>query len=443
MAPKDDAARDRKRRSPRVELLHRRVGTMCLRVLEGPRANPDEILRYRQRRVLGGRAAAADLCLRDWALDEVHFVLWVEGEQVWLEDLGSTRGTFIGDSRVGTVGLVPGAVFTVGSSAIQLVGLESEDVPISSRDHFGGLHGRSPAMREAFAQLEAAIDTDLDVVLQGEAGTGKALAARAIHEQSTRRDGPFVVLDCSTFNAELAAITVVGHVAGFFPGAKESRAGCFEQADGGTIFIDGLDQLPPDLQPKLARAIDRREVMRFGETQPRRVDLRVIVSTRQNLRHMIAEGALLEYLYYRLSPLVIELPPLREREGDVAMFIERFAEELGAPAWLRSEDVLARLCDHRWPGNVRELRRVVQRAIAMGEEGRRHPERLTEGPSVRVPAFAELAELPYEDAYAAFERHYLTVLLRATKGELGEAERRSGITPERLLERLRKHGLPV
>lgn len=443
MVSNDDAdlVHDAKHPSGRVEVVHRLERVICLRVLEGPLADPDRLRAFDRRRVLGGNAAMADLRLQDWALDETHFELRRDGDRVWLEDLRSTRGTFVEETRVDAIVLVPGTVFTAGSSSIQYMGLAPVDVPVSSRDCFGGLHGCSTAMREAFALLEESVDCGIEVTLQGESGTGKTLAAQAIHERSDRRDGPFVVLDCSTLNGEAAQFSLLGHRAGVVPGILEGRAGCFEQAHGGTLFIDNIDELPLALQPMLARAIDCREVMRLGEAHWRQVDFSLIVSTERNMRHMVAKGRFRDHIYFRLPARVIELPPLREREGDVPLLAARFADELGVPDSVLSEGLFTRLEAHAWPGNVRELRAIVRAAVAMEKRKCPDPDRLLLHADARVPAFSELAALPFEEASQAFERHYLVALLRVTEGELHEAEARSGITSERLRERLRVHGL--
>lgn len=431
---------DTRRHPHRVELLRRRMGAISLRVIEGPDAD-GRAVRWTKRRVLGGRGPTADLCLADSALSAAHFELCLEDDQVWLRDLDSTNGTWVGAHQVRQISLLPGTVFTAGSSAIQLLGPELVDVPISSEESFGALHGRSPAMREVFALLERIGNTGLDLVLQGETGTGKELAARAIHERSARRNGPFVVLDCSTLNATLADATLFGHTKGAFTDAKESRPGCFEQAHGGTIFIDEIGELPLELQCKLLRVLDRREVVPVGEVQPRRVDVRVISATNRDLQRMVAEGNFRPDLFFRLAHATVQLPPLREREEDVALLADRFAEEFGAPGWRLSKGVHERLRGYDWPGNVRELRRIVRAAIYLEDEGRLFADRLTLGTTVSAPPFAELVTMPFEEAYAVFERYYLTVLLRVSEGNLSEAERRSKITRKSIRERLRRHGM--
>jgi len=443
MLPDDDADGDRdlQQLSGPRRVLHRDECVICLRVVEGPLAHPDRLRAFDSRRVLGGSASIADLHLEDSALDAAHFELRRDGDHVWLEDLRSTRGTFINGDRVHAIVLAPGTVFTAGSSGILYVGLASLDV--SSGDRFGGLRGCSSVMHDVFALLKRHADHEAGVVLQGEAGTGKTLAARALHERSARRAGPFVTIDCSTLNGEAGQVALLGHGDGVIADAPEGRGGCFEQAHGGTLFIDNIDELPLSLQPSLRRAIGHREVMRVGEPRWRAVDFHLVVSTARPLRHMVDKGTFLDGLYFRLPNGVIELPPLREREGDVALLAACFVEELGVPGSVLSDELLERLEAHPWPGNVRELRTIIRAGARSGKIECLHPEHLVLRSSIRVPPFEELAALPFGDASEAFERHYLVTLLRATDGDLSAAEARSGIASERFREKLRQYDLPL
>ena len=173
--------------------------------------------------------------------------------------------------------------------------------------------GCSTLMRELLAQLKTIATAGLEVVLHGETGTGKELAARGLHERSSRRDGPFVVLDCTALSSTLANATLFGHAAGAFTDAREERPGCFEHADSSTLFICEIGELPLELQPKLLRVLDRREVVRIGETRPRRVNVRVSAANYRDLRQMVTDGAFRRDLFFRLSLVMVWLPPLCER----------------------------------------------------------------------------------------------------------------------------------
>src|SRR6185436_10283319 len=184
---------------------------------------------------------------------------------------------------------------------------------ISSRERFGGLIGRSIAMRQVFTLLERVARTDDTVLVEGETGTGKELVAEAIHEESPRAGGPFAVFDCSAVTANLIESELFGHVRGSFTGAVADRTGAFEAADGGTLFLDEIGELPTDLQPKLLRAIERLEVRRVGSNAPRKVDVRIVAATNRGLAREVDEGRFREDLFYRLAVVSVNLPPLRER----------------------------------------------------------------------------------------------------------------------------------
>lgn len=428
------------RRPHTFERTHRRPGMIRLRVLEGPQPAPDK-LRWRRRRITGGRGEAADLTLDDALLSGQHFELCLRGEHVWLKDLGSTNGTWLGDHRVGEVGLPPGSTFTAGGCKIQLVGVDTVEVPICPRDHFGQMLGRSTVMRELFAQLETLATSGMEVVLHGETGTGKELAARALHQHSSRYDGPFVVLDCTTLSPTLVNATLFGHAAGAFTDAREDRPGCFEQADGGTLFIDEVGDLPPALQPKLLRVLDRREVVRIGETRPRRVDVQVMAATHRDLRRMVAEGRFRRDLFHRLSHVIVWLPPLRERGDDVLFLARRFAQEQGGPGYQLPEAFERELRSRMWPGNVRELQQAIHAAVALAGDRPPRLQRLEMCPRTDGPTLREMHTMEWSRAHETFERGYLAELMRVVDGNLSKAERRSGISRKSLRARLRRHGL--
>ena len=227
--------------------------------------------------------------------------------------------------------------------------------------------GRSPAIHRVLSLIEQVAATSASVILTGESGTGKELAARMIHARSPRRDGPFVAINCAAVPESLIESELFGHERGAFTGAHDRRAGCFERANGGTLLLDEITEMKPDMQAKLLRVLEDKKILRLGGSGEISVDVRILAASNRQLQRAIREGRLREDLYYRLNVLSIELPPLRDRIEDVLLLAERFIRafnrEHGKAAQGIAPDCLDALKAHRWPGNVRELRNVIERAV--------------------------------------------------------------------------------
>jgi len=240
---------------------------------------------------------------------------------------------------------------------------------IREEHNFGELVGKSAGLEKVLSLVETVAPTPSTVLVAGETGTGKELVARAIHERSPRREGPLVKVNCAAISAGLVESELFGHVRGAFTGAVEARTGRFEVADGGTIFLDEVGELPLDTQVKLLRVLQEREIEPVGSSKPRKVDVRVIAATNRDLAREVDAGRFRADLYFRLNVFPIVVPPLRERDGDVALlahfFADRFARELGKPVHGIAPDALARLDAYAWPGNVRELSNVIERAVVL------------------------------------------------------------------------------
>jgi transcriptional regulator with GAF, ATPase, and Fis domain len=298
-------------------------------------------------------------------------------------------------------------------------------------------------MRAVFALLERAAPTEATVLLEGETGTGKEAAAESIHEASPRRERPFVVLDCGAIPPNLLESELFGHEKGAFTGATGARTGAFEAADGGTIFLDEIGELAPDLQPKLLRALERREVKPVGANQYMPADVRVIAATNRDLRAEVNARRFRADLYYRLAVVQIRLPPLRERREDLPLLVASLAAAMPAAVrdQLSTPDFLDELARHSWPGNVRELRNYLERCVALGPSLRR-------GSDV-VAALDEPGEVdasrPLREARDAWTRRcesqYLQDLLRRHGDNLAGAARAAGIDRAHLYRLLWKHGL--
>jgi DNA-binding NtrC family response regulator len=325
-------------------------------------------------------------------------------------------------------------------------------------DRFGRLIGHSPAMRRVIGQLARVAASDATVLLLGETGTGKEVAAESLHQESPRARGPFVVVDCGAIPPHLLESELFGHERGAFTGAVRAREGAFQAASGGTIFLDEIGELPRDLQPKLLRALSRRAVKPVGTEAYVEVDVRVIAATNRDLRREVDADRFRGDLYYRLAVVEVRLPPLRERLGDLPLLVEAMLRESRAsPAEtsrLRSAAVLDRLARQSWPGNLRELRNALDRALAMGPwepDAETAPELVPElipelGPDAE-PDAAPAVDLsrPFKQARdewtARFERAYLAALLEHHAGSIRPAARAAGIDRVHLYRLLARHGL--
>lgn len=229
--------------------------------------------------------------------------------------------------------------------------------------------GKSKEMQKVYRRIMQVAQTDSTVLISGESGTGKELVARSIHHNSPRRDQQFVAIDCTTLAENLLESELFGHVKGSFTGAVQTKAGLFKVADGGTLFLDEISNISLTTQAKLLRVLQEREVTPIGGTQPIPIDIRLVAATNKNLKTMIAEGSFREDLFFRINIIPIDLPPLRERKGDlpllVSHFVKKFAGELGKEIRGVTPDILSFLEDYPFPGNVRELENIIERAVVL------------------------------------------------------------------------------
>ena len=318
--------------------------------------------------VLVGQSSVCRPRLTDPTVSRRHVSL--EASEGWLRvtDLGSTNGTYVNGLRIAEAYLRGGESLSLGATTLAVRAREHPtSFPISPANAFGRLVGASIEMRRLYPLCERIASAEVPVILEGETGTGKEVLAEAIHEASARASGPFVVFDCTTVPAELFESALFGHEKGAFTGAVSARKGAFEQADGGTLFIDEIGDLAPTLQSKLLRAIERMEVQRVGSDRWVRANVRVVAATRRDLDQEVAAGRFRDDLFFRLSVTRVELPPLRKRKGDVAVLARHFWRALGGRDRPFPEEFLARMASYAWPGNVRELRNMVARLLALGE----------------------------------------------------------------------------
>ncbi|HEX7671915.1 MAG TPA: sigma 54-interacting transcriptional regulator [Polyangiaceae bacterium] len=321
-------------------------------------------------RVFVGTSPACEVRLSDRAVSRRHVSLDVVGSRARITDLGSKNGTSVNGLAISDAYLVGGELVKIGATAFRLE-LESQAAAAQPQlpavASFGGVIGASTEMRRLYRLCEKLAAADVPVIIEGETGTGKERLAEAIHEMGPRKNGPFVVFDCTAIPVNLLEAELFGHERGAFTGAVSARRGVLEQAHKGTLLIDEIGDLDLSLQPKLLRAIERREFRAIGSERIVRVDVRIIAATRRDLDREVQAGAFRDDLFHRLAVTRVELPPLSRRKGDVPLLVRHFCEELGGDPSLISKELLLRWEDHSWPGNVRELRNTVARHLALGE----------------------------------------------------------------------------
>ena len=326
------------------------------------------------------------------------------------------------------------------------------------REALGELVGRSLPMKRVYALIDKVAASELTVLIQGETGTGKELCARAIHQESPRAQRRFQVVNCAAFQASLLESELFGHEKGAFTGADKRRIGHFEAAAGGTLFLDEVGEAPLEVQAKLLRAIQEREVTRVGGTDPIRVDVRIVAATNKDLQAEVAAGRFREDLYWRLAAFPIRLPPLRERSEDIPLLVERFLAAAGRDEADLTPEALRRLTRAAFPGNVRQLQQEVARAAVLAGDQPIGVEHLSEQvattagvsgalsrPGAPGAAAAGLDEgllaLPLREARDQFERLYLEGLLRRCGGNVSEAARQAGLGRASLHEKINKLGI--
>ena len=404
-----------------------------------------------------GSGSHNDLVIDDSTVSKRHCEIIIEESGYQIRDLNSTNGTLVQGVRVSSAHLAPGSEIQLGKSRIVFCPLQDvSDIPLSSNESFGKMIGRAIPMRRIFYLAETYSPSDATIMITGETGTGKEILAEEIHNFSNRKAKPFIVIDCAAISKELIESELFGHVKGAFTGANADRQGAFELADGGTVFLDEIGDLSPDLQPKLLRVLEKREIRRVGCNKVRKIDVRIISATNRNLSNEVNEGRFREDLFYRLSVVHLELPALRRRRDDIPLLVKQFI------TLLHGEDAISQITDfdramevfkrHEWPGNVRELRNLIE--LAFYSEKR--PVNLGAFLSIgtlragwsgngQAPEATFATDKPFKDAkndlIEEFEKAYLNAVLSRNRQNISRSAREAGIERAYLQRLIRKYGM--
>jgi len=411
-----------------VRALH----ALWLEVIAGPDVGRHVIAEVDEISI--GTERANDLVLTDSSVSRHHVAIAVGRRGARIRDLGSTNGTRIDGVEIAEAMLRPGQRIELGHTTFAVKAHGVVQQPLASDDHFADLLGESSAMRRVFALLPKLAAADTTLLLTGETGCGKSLLARALHRASARREGPFVIIDCGAIAPGLIESELFGHVKGAFTGATSDRPGALRAARGGTVLLEEVGELPLDLQPRLLRALEEREVTPVGSNQPVALDVRIIAATHRDLRTRVNTGDFRADLYYRLCVLTLRIPALRERRADIPLLVDSFHRELtGSPA---PPDLIATFAARDWPGNVRELRAAVERAHVMGE-----PDAPPEAPPADDAEETVEFRVAKERIVARWEVEYLTQLMARHRGNLSQAAREARLDRNYLRELLTKRGL--
>ena len=436
--PQATAPNNRRRvASPRMELtVEREAGVEVHRtmVLDGER-------------LLLGSHQKNHLVLEDPRVSRFHCSI-ERTENAWrVVDSGSLNGTQLLGVAVRDADLPASCTLVLGDSTVRLREVATEaQIDILDQASFGDLYGQSLTMQRLFAILDKIASSDANVLIEGESGTGKELVAAELVRRGSRARKPFVILDCSSISPNLIESEIFGHARGSFTGADRERIGAFEAAHGGTVFLDEIGELPIEMQPKLLRALEAREVRRVGETAARKVDVRVIAATNRKLDREVNRGTFREDLFYRLSVVAVRIPPLRERLDDIELLVRAFLRTMrpGKDTALFTTEVFDTLRRHEWPGNVRELRNYVERCLVFDVAPPTGSERPRAADDPEPPAGVDL-DLTFRDgkerAIAEYERRYVTELIRWADGNLSRAARKAGMDRMNLYRVLQRHGM--
>ncbi len=379
-----------------------------------------------------GSDPGCGLVLPDPLVSRVHLELQLTSQGIQVRDRESKNGTFANGLRIIEGFLGPEDRLQVGDCELSFQADSEKRVELSPEASFGEAVGLSVPMRALFVALSRVASQDSSILLLGETGTGKDILAQAVHAHSPRKEGPFVVVDCASLSPTLIEAELFGHQRGAFTGAEQDRAGPFEEAEGGTVLLDEIGELPREAQTRLLRALESKEVRRVGSSSSARIDVRVIAATHQDLEQRVREGLFRLDLFHRLAVHIFVVPPLRDRLEDIPLLVERLlaagaahnSQRQGALSQL-PPGVLRLLLSHTWPGNVRELRNVLERVVTFPDQAAL----LVPGAqsSLGQSSARSLREMR-EAMVEGFERSVILERLRVHDGQIGKTAESLGIS---------------
>ncbi len=397
----------------------------------------------RKRTVRLGSSEACDVRLSDSTVSREHLSVEIASDGLRVVDLGSKNGTYYLGVKIREATIPLGSFLLLGDSKVAFQANDPEQQQeLSDQLSYGRLTGASLPMRSLYRILERVEAVDYPVLICGETGSGKELVAREIVARSARKSRPFEVCDCASFAPHLAESELFGHVKGAFTGADRNHQGVFERANGGSVFLDELGELPLDVQPKLLRVLENSTIRPVGGEKQIKVNVRVLAATHRDLDEAVEKGRFREDLYFRLGVIHVPVPPLRERCEDIPDLVKSLLRELGQENFKLSESTVRLMTTgYDWPGNVRELRNAVAQAITLGAL----PARLASNASKMPQRFLRSNPGPFKEekkrVVNAFERDYFASQLERAENNISKAARNSGMERNFFKRLLRKHGL--
>lgn len=383
-----------------------------------------------------GKNKENDVVIFDEYVSGYHCKIEFKDSKFFIKDMQSTNGTFLNQQKVLEAYLQDNAVIEIGQTRFHFhLNQKTQTVqPMKSGNYFFGMISEHPSMKDVFGLIQSLQHSSSTVLIQGETGTGKELIARALHENSPRKSGRFISVNCGAIAKELIESELFGHEKGAFTGAVSQREGLFELAHGGTLFLDEIGELPIDLQPKLLRVLESGEIRRVGGSKNIQVDVRVVTATHRNLAQEIVNKRFREDLYYRIYVLPITLPALRDRKTDIPALTSHF---LYGKKTLHA-DALAKLVAHNWPGNIRELKNVMERAsLICGDK-----DQILQS-HIQFAAIASNAPLPTNSLMTLEEMEKIAIREALEKNHWRKTETAAklGIAKSTLHEKVKKYGI--